>query len=100
MSSFDALPDAVERALEKVKSEETMLGDIPDEFLDPFTGDLMQDPVILPSTNICDRSSIKKQLLNSPEDPYSRAPMTIDDVRPAVEMKEKIDAWKASKLGK
>lgn len=97
MSAFDVLPDAVAKALEKVAADEAMLGDIPDEFTDLFTFALMRDPVILPSGKIVDRASIKQHLLNNTIDPYSREPMTIDDVKPAVELKAKIDAWLASK---
>ncbi|KAL3916693.1 MAG: hypothetical protein SGILL_005062 [Bacillariaceae sp.] len=97
MSAFDVLPDAVAKALEKVAADEAMLGDIPDEFTDLFTFNLMRDPVILPSGKIVDRASIKQHLLNNTIDPYSREPMTIDDVKPAVELKAKIDAWLASK---
>ena len=98
MIAFDALPDAVNKQIEKVTTEEALLGDIPDDFIDPITSNLMRDPVVLPSTNIVDRSTIRQQLLNAPVDPYNRAPMTMDDVEDDVELKAKIDAWIASKL--
>lgn len=98
MADFDALPDAVEKAAQKVSEEEVLLGDVPDEFSDPLMSTLMRDPVILPSGQIVDRPTIKHQLLNAPMDPFNRAPMTIDDVRPATNLKAKIDAWIAEKL--
>jgi ubiquitin conjugation factor E4 B len=98
MADFDALPDAVGKAAQKVAEEEVLLGDIPDEFTDPIVQTLMRDPVILPSGNIVDRHSIRQQLLNNPLDPFNRAPMTMDDVKPATELKAKIDAWVKEKL--
>jgi len=40
-----------------------------------------------------DRSTITQHLLNDPIDPFNREPMTIDGIKPAVELKAKIDAW-------
>ena len=97
MIAFDSLPDAVEKVVGKVTAEEALLGDIPEEFTDPIVDELMRDPVILPSGNIVDRATIRQQLLNKPLDPFNRAPMTMDDIEPAVELKAKIDAWLASK---
>ncbi|KAG7368012.1 ubiquitin elongating factor [Nitzschia inconspicua] len=99
MADFDALPDAVEKAAQKVAEEEVLLGEIPEEFTDPIVQTLMRDPVVLPSGNIVDRHSIRQQLLNNPLDPFSRAPMTIDDVKPATELKTRIDAWVKERLG-
>jgi ubiquitin conjugation factor E4 B len=94
MKAFEALPDAVESAAQKVAEDEMMLGDIPDEFLDALMFTLMRDPVTLPSSgNIVDRATIKQHLLNDPHDPFNRASLTIDDVQPATELKAKIDAW-------
>jgi ubiquitin conjugation factor E4 B len=97
MNAFDALPDAVEKALENVAAEEAMLGDIPEEFTDPIMQTLMRDPVTLPSGNIVDRATIRQHLLNDPHDPFNRASMTIDDIQSASELKAKVDAWIESK---
>lgn len=43
---------------------------------DPLMDTLMTDPVILPSGNIMDRSTILRHLLNSPTDPFNRQPLT------------------------
>lgn len=78
--------------------EEEDLGDPPDEFLDPLMADLMKDPVILPSSKaVMDRSTIRSHLLSDPTDPFNRAPLKIDQVIPDVEMKAKIEAWKAER---
>ena len=39
---------------------------IPQEFIDPIMQTIMNDPVLLPTSNtICDRVTINKHLLNS-----------------------------------
>jgi len=95
LERWKRLCDAVALAKEADAAEEQDLGEIPDDFLDPLMATLMQDPVILPiSRMVMDRSTIRQHLLSDPHDPYSRAPLKIDDVLPATEMKAKIDAFK------
>ena len=69
------------------------MADAPDEFLDEILSSFMLDPVILPSGHFVDRSTITQHLLNDPIDPFNREEMTIDDVKPALELKAKIDQW-------
>lgn len=46
---------------------------------------IMLDPVILPSSRvILDRATIKSHLLSVSTDPYSRAPLKIEDVVPGL----------------
>jgi len=74
--------------------DEELYEDAPDEFLDPLMSEFMTDPVILPtSNNIVDRATIQQHLLNDPTDPFNRKPLSIDDVVPAEELKEKMKAW-------
>jgi ubiquitin conjugation factor E4 B len=61
-------------------------------------GTLMTDPVLLPSNIIVDRSTIVQQLLANPLDPFTRQPMTINDVVPADELRQKVEAWKAERI--
>jgi ubiquitin conjugation factor E4 B len=93
MVAFNALPDLVEAALLGVNSDEALMSDAPDEFLDEIMDTFMKDPVELPSGHFVDRSTITQHLLNDPIDPFSREPMTIDDVKPATELKAKMQAW-------
>ena len=59
----------------------------------------MEDPVILPSSkSIMDRPSIQTLLLSDPRDPWNRAPLKIEDVVPATELRDKIYAWKSGRL--
>ena len=93
MSAFESLPDLVEKAGRAVAEDEALLTDAPEEFLDEIMSTFMHDPVVLPSGHFVDRSTITQHLLNDPIDPFNREEMTIDDVKPATELKAKIDLW-------
>ena len=93
MTAFESLPDLVEKAARAVAEDEALLADAPDEFLDEIMSTFMKDPVILPSGHFVDRPTITQHLLNDPIDPFNRKAMTIDDVKPATELKAKIDKW-------
>jgi len=55
---------------------------------------IMRDPVILPKSRaVLDRSTIKSHLLSDSKDPFNRAPLTIEDVIPNPELKERIEAF-------
>ncbi|EFC48330.1 ubiquitin-protein ligase [Naegleria gruberi] len=72
--------------------------DAPDEFLDPLTYTIMEDPVLLPVSKIyIDRATIERHLLNDPKDPFNRSPLSVDMLVPAPEFKKQIMEWKASK---
>lgn len=92
------LASKIAEAKAEEDEEEEDLGEIPDEWTDPLMATLMQDPVILPlSKQVIDRSTIRQHLLSDPHDPFNRSPLRIEDVVPDVEMKAKIEAWKAEK---
>ncbi|KAL7564130.1 hypothetical protein ACA910_021105 [Epithemia clementina (nom. ined.)] len=93
LDAFAALPDLMEGAAQRVAEDEKLLADAPDEFLDEILSTYMKDPVVLPSGHYVDRSTITQHLLNDPIDPFNRNPMTIDDVKPATELKERMNAW-------
>lgn len=93
MAAFESLPDVVEHATQIVAADEALLADAPDEFLDEILSSFMKDPVILPSGHYVDRSTITQHLLNDPIDPFNREPMTIDSVKPATELKERMNQW-------
>ncbi|KAH9179139.1 ubiquitin elongating factor core-domain-containing protein [Lactarius sanguifluus] len=103
----------VEEAKVTLEAEDD-LGEVPDEFLglsallsswpallnehlffpDPLMCTLMRDPVILPSSRaVVDRSTIKSHLLSDAKDPFNRVPLTIEDVTPDTELKERIEAF-------
>ncbi|XP_040567743.1 ubiquitin conjugation factor E4 B [Lepeophtheirus salmonis] len=72
--------------------------DAPDEFMDPMMFELMEDPVFLPTSgNVMDRKHIIRHLLSTPNDPFTRQPLTEEMLKPALELKEKIAEWKRKK---
>ncbi|OAL70661.1 hypothetical protein A7D00_4989 [Trichophyton violaceum] len=98
LAKWDKLQAAVKKAKEEDEQAEEDLGEIPDEYLDPLMYTLMEDPVILPSSKVSiDRSTIRSHLLSDPNDPFNRAPLKIEEVVPDVNLREKIEAFKAEK---
>lgn len=73
--------------------------DAPDNFLDPITTLIMEDPVLLPSSKtIVDRSTIETHLLSDDTDPFNRSKLSIDMLIPCVDLKEQIQKYKLSKV--
>lgn len=97
MTAFESLPGLVDEALKEVNQDAFLTADAPDEFLDEIMSTYMKEPVVLPSGHFVDRSTITQHLLNDPIDPFSREPMTADDIKPAVELQAKMEAWLAEK---
>jgi len=98
LAAWHTLAERVAAAKAAEEEEEDDLGEIPDEFLDPLMADLMDDPVVLPTSKITiNRSTIRSHLLSVAHDPFNRAPLKIEDVIPDMELKAKIDAWKAER---
>lgn len=94
MELFEKLEENVEEVAKSLGDDEEIYEDAPDEFLDPLMSEFMVDPVILPtSNNVVDRATIQQHLLNDPTDPFNRKPLSIDDVVPAEELKQKMKAW-------
>ncbi|BFZ57128.1 Ubiquitin conjugation factor E4 [Savitreella phatthalungensis] len=86
--------DRVDIRKREIELEDEDLGDIPEEFLDPLTSDLMRHPVVLPtSRTVCDLSTIKRHLLNDPTDPFNRTPLNIEQVKPDQELQARIEAF-------
>lgn len=95
LAAWKNLTDQFKRAKEIDNQAEEDLGEIPDEFLDPLMYSLMEDPVILPmSKQTIDRSTIRSHLLSDPTDPFNRQPMSIEDVIPNIDLKERIGLFK------
>lgn len=74
-----------------------MLGEAPEEFLDPILSTIMEDPVILPTSGTTvDRAIITRHLLSDPTDPFNREALTVEMLLPNVELKKRISEWKSS----
>lgn len=76
------------------KQNQEALADAPEDFLDPIMSTLMTDPVVLPSSKVTvDRTTIARHLLSDQTDPFNRSPLTMDQVKPNAELKERISDW-------
>lgn len=99
LGALQKLVDSVQSVIASTAREDENLGQAPDEFLDPLLCTLMTDPVCLPSGQVIDRSTITQHLLNDPTDPFSRQPLTVDQLVPASDLKQRIDSWREHKVG-
>lgn len=51
----------------------------------------LQDPVILPDSNITvDRATIERHLMSSKTDPFNRSPLSLDMIKPDTELKVRV----------
>uniref|UniRef100_A0A672ZQ52 Ubiquitin conjugation factor E4 A n=1 Tax=Sphaeramia orbicularis TaxID=375764 RepID=A0A672ZQ52_9TELE len=92
--AFGLLADKIKSHADRQQQEEETYSDAPDEFLDPIMSTLMLDPVLLPSSNVTvDRSTIARHLLSDQTDPFNRSPLTMDQIRPNEELKQRILQW-------
>ncbi|KAI1088962.1 ubiquitin conjugation factor E4 [Rostrohypoxylon terebratum] len=99
VDEWNSMCSLVAEAKARQDQAELDLGEIPEEFEDPILGELMKDPVMLPTSRIVvDRSTIVQQLLSDPTDPFNRQPLKIDDVIPVDDLRERIMEWKAERV--
>jgi ubiquitin conjugation factor E4 B len=99
LQDWAQLAERIRIAKDEAELEEADLGEIPEEFVDPLLASLMEDPVTLPtSKQVLDRSTIRSHLLSDPNDPFNRQPLTIEQVIPNTELKNKIQEWKSARL--
>ncbi|XP_038609695.1 ubiquitin conjugation factor E4 A [Tachyglossus aculeatus] len=96
--AFSNLAERIKSLADRQQQEEETYADACDEFLDPIMSTLMSDPVMLPSSRVTvDRSTIARHLLSDQTDPFNRSPLTMDQIRPNAELKEKIQKWLAER---
>eukprot|EP00656_Telonema_subtile_P018955 TRINITY_DN2029_c0_g1_i1.p1 TRINITY_DN2029_c0_g1~~TRINITY_DN2029_c0_g1_i1.p1 ORF type:complete len:787 (+),score=174.81 TRINITY_DN2029_c0_g1_i1:124-2484(+) len=89
--TFACLREAAVRRHLAQRQEEEM----PEEFMDPISCALMENPVTLPSSGkVVDHSTIARHLLSDSTDPFSRAKLLIEDVIPHDELRTRIEKWK------
>lgn len=94
LSDLMQLATSVEAAKLSAAAEEEAWGDdLPEEYEDPLSCRLMQDPVKLPSGTVVDRKTILQHLLTDQRDPFSRAKMSEDDLVEMTELKGEIEVW-------
>nr|CAB3495577.1 unnamed protein product [Digitaria exilis] len=94
INEFMQLAVKAKAAASEAMDAEAVLGDIPDEFLDPIQYTLMKDPVILPSSKVTiDRPVIIRHLLSDSTDPFNRSHLTQDMLIPNTELKLQIEEF-------
>ena len=76
------------------QEEEAELGEVPDEFCDEITAEIMSDPVRLPSGKVVDRPTIARHLLSDETDPFNRQRCTLEMCIEDVELRERIQAFR------
>jgi len=81
-------------ALAKQQADAMASVDIPDNYLDPIMSEIMEDPVLLPtSQTIMDRKVIERHIMSNDDDPFNRAHLSVDDLVPQAELKAEIQAF-------
>ncbi|ONL98991.1 putative ubiquitin conjugation factor E4 [Zea mays] len=94
IQEFVQLAGRAKAAASEAMDAEAILGDIPDEFLDPIQYTLMKDPVTLPSSKVTvDRPVIIRHLLSDSTDPFNRSHLTQDMLIPNTELKLQIEEF-------
>ena len=71
--------------------------EIPEEFLDALLDTVMDDPVILPSKNVVDKTTILQHLKNDTSDPFTREELKEEDLVYDIELKNRIQLWRKTK---
>ncbi len=98
LEKFEKLVGLLKDKEVEIKKKTVNYDDAPDEFYDPITTLLMDDPVMLPSSGVVvDRHTIETHLLSDPTDPFNRSSLSREMLIPQDEMKGKIDMYKKSK---
>merc|ERR1712048_1054059 len=103
IEKFERALAVLTKKFEQKKNMEMMLGDIPNKYLDPIMQTLMTDPVILVrNKNAKDTNKyvIERHLMNNPNNPFNREPLSKNDLIPDTELKEEIDEWIKQTLAK
>lgn len=96
--AFAELVKAIVDQSARNDNQEELLGDVPDEFLDPIMQTLMLDPVKLPTSGkVMDRSVIMRILLTEHLDPFNRAELSPEMLEDDTETKSKIFEFVTSK---
>ena len=72
-------------------------GSVPDEFMDPIMMTPMSDPVVLPDSKATiDRSTAIRHLLASPTDPFTRTPLSLEDLQEDLALRSRIASWRSN----
>eukprot|EP00347_Sterkiella_histriomuscorum_P007831 403347399 len=95
---FEVMVSRLKSLRNEINEEEGMYDDAPEDLLDPIMNTLMKEPVELPASNtIIDFITIKKHLMNDPNDPFNRSPLTLEQLIPRPDIKKRIEEYKLQK---
>ncbi|KAA8496984.1 putative ubiquitin conjugation factor E4 [Porphyridium purpureum] len=98
LAKFEAFAKSAKDSAAIDMEDEDILGEIPDEFLDPLMATLMRDPVRLPTSgHIMDRTVIMRHLLSDPRDPFNREVLEPSRLEDCAELRAQIDAFVAER---
>jgi len=100
VAQFAALGEAANKIVVQRLKQEVEWADVPEEFQCALMAELMEEPVILPSGNRCDRKNIERHILSTPNDPFNRQPLTEDMLKPDLELKKQIETWKTDQAAR
>jgi len=81
---------------ELASSQEAALANVtvPDNYLDPIMSEIMEDPVLLPtSKTIMDRKVIERHIMSNDDDPFNRMPLSVTDLIPQTELRAEIQTF-------
>lgn len=96
----DDIEDTHRKKIEELRSvfaladpENLQQREVPDYLIDNISFCVMHDPVVTKTGNSYERSTILEHLKRSPTDPLTREPLTIDELRPNLALKQACEAF-------
>ena len=98
LNDYKQFCDTIPQRMMKLEESQIDTSDAPDEFLDAITCELMNKPMKLPSGYYMDKPNLKKYLLLNAIDPFTTAPLTLEECHLDTELKQKIDEYKRKKI--
>lgn len=78
----------VQEVFGKAEAERWRKREVPDYLVDAISFNIMWDPVVTKNGRSYERSTLMDHLKRSATDPLTREPLTIDDLRPNIALKE------------
>ncbi|PNH09426.1 putative ubiquitin conjugation factor E4 [Tetrabaena socialis] len=97
-AQFEALAQRAVAAGSAAEAEDEEMGaDVPEDFTCGIMASVMKDPVLLPSGVVVDRPNILRHLLSDPTDPFNRKPLEESQLVAAVDIADRIRAWRAAR---
>lgn len=85
--------ERVGKVWEKAEGVETQRREVPEYMIDDITFAIMHDPVITKTGNSYERASIMEHLRRSHTDPLTRSPLSPEELRPNIALREACEAF-------